>query len=265
MYGGISNGGGGGATNDMWTYDAGTDVFTQLHSLRAPLGGDGSGGDDFVYDSSRDIFIMPKMGGQEFWNHIAVYDPKTNAWELRTVSNGPTFPQKDVHYESMVFDPVTKHLIYPRRVATGRTATALTPTMDPNRWMPTQNGTFVEFDFETWSYDPDANTWTSLKSGVPNAPLYRHLFGLVYDSKNDAILLVGGSSDTWDKAEVQFNDVWRFDRANNAWVLLEPAGGVKPSDTIGAREARHCAYDPIHNVVLYLRRGGSLWAFRYKN
>lgn len=265
MYGGISNGGGGGAAFDMWTYDAGTDVFTQMHATNGPAGGDGNGGDNFVYDSHRDIFIMPKMGGSALWNHVAIYDPKTNAWEMRSVSNGPTFAKKAIHYESMVFDPVSKTLLYPRRAATGKTATSLTPGMDPNRWMPTEAGTYVEFMLETWSYDPDTNEWTNLRSAAPPAPLYRNLFGLVYDSKNDAILLIGGTSDTWDKAQVNFNDVWRYDRAQNAWTLVEPAGGVKPSDKIGQGEARHCAYDPVHNVVLYVRNQGTLWAFRYKN
>lgn len=97
MYGGISNGGGGGDQWDLWTYDGARDAFEKRNSAKRPPGGDSNGGDVFVYDSVRDLLLMPR--GPSTW----VYDMAGNAWEERKTPNGPPKPG---HYSSMAFDPV---------------------------------------------------------------------------------------------------------------------------------------------------------------
>lgn len=144
-------------------------------------------------------------------------------------------------------------------VPTGKKVDKLEAGMPPGRWRPTEKG-FDEFEFQTWSYDPDTNAWTNLKPATAPEPAYRQRFGLTYDSKNQAILLVGGSSNTWDSREEYFNDVWVYDAAKNTWTKMEPKG--KPG--VRGRECRHCAYDPVDNVVLFQPASGSLWAYRWK-
>ena len=102
MYGGISNGGGGGNQWDLWTYDGAKDTFKQWNAANpAKLKGDSAPGDIFVYDSLHDLLIMP-------WGTTTrVYSPTKNAWEDRATPDGPPKPG---HYSSMAFDPVAKLL-----------------------------------------------------------------------------------------------------------------------------------------------------------
>ncbi len=252
MYGGISNGGGGGNQWDLWTYDGARDTFKQWHTEKRPPGGDSNGGDVFVYDSVRDLLIMPR--GPLTW----VYDPTTNTWEGRKTPDGPLKPG---HYSSMVFDPVSQCVIYPRAVKTGKKAGRSGIGIAPGKWRRTEKG-FEEYEFQTWTYDPGKNLWTNRKPAQTPTPVYRHRFGLTYDTRNQRIILVGGSSDTWDQFEENFNDVWVYDAVKNTWTKMQPGGRQPPVRT---RECRHCAYDPIHNVVLFLNGQGSLWAYRYRN
>lgn len=251
MYGGISNGGGGGDQWDLWTYDGARDTFKQWHTEKRPSGGDSNGGDIFVYDSARDLLIMPR--GPLTW----VYDPKTNTWEGRKTPDGPTKPG---HYSSMVFDPASCCVIYPRAVKTGKKADKSEPSMTPGKWRRTEKE-FEEYEFQTWSYDPDKNLWTNRNPAQTPDHAYRHRFGLTYDTKNQMTILIGGSSDTWDQFEENFNDVWAYDAVKNSWTKMEPKGR-KP--LVSVRECRHCAYDPHHNVVLFLTNRGTLWAYRYR-
>lgn len=255
MYGGLSNGGGGGDSWDLWTYDSARDAFKKWDTRNRPPKGDSNGGDVFVYDSVRDLLIMPR--GRLTW----IYDPAVNTWEARKTPEGPVPPRPNNHYASMVFDPVSQCLIYPRAVPTGKKLEKLTPDLPSERWKPSEKG-YTEYEFQTWSYDPSKNRWTNRKPARSPVPVYRNRFGLAYDSRNQAILLIGGSSDTWDEREENFNDVWRYDVAKNTWTQLQPAG---PKPLVRVRECRHCAYDPTHNVVLFLTGKGSLWAYRYRN
>jgi hypothetical protein len=255
MYGGVSNGGGGGDVWDLWTYDGATDAFKKWDTRNRPPKGDGNGGDVFVYDSARDLLIMPR--GRVTW----VYDPTANAWEARQTPDGPVPPRPNNHYASMVFDPVSRCLIYPRAVPTGKRVDKLAPEMPPARWRASEAG-YAKYEFQTWSYDPGANKWANREPARAPAPAYRNRFGLVYDTKNRAIIMIGGSSDTWDDREVNFNDIWLYDTTKNTWAELHPTGRRPP---VRVRDCRHCAYDPQHNVVLFLTNKGSLWAYRYRN
>ena len=130
--------------------------------------------------------------------------------------------------------------------------------MSPSHWRPSEKG-YREYEFQTWSYDPDTNVWTNRKPPSTPEPAYRNRFGLTYDSKNQVIILIGGSSDTWDQQEQNLTDVWIYDPAKNTWTATDPAG---PKPKGKQRECRQCAYDPNANVVLFLSE--TLWAYRYK-
>ena len=159
----------------------------------------------------------------------------------------------------MVFDPIGKQLIYPRAVPTGKRADRLPKDAPPGRWCASEKRGYVEYEFQTWAYDAGSNKWTKRKTAGTPDPTYRNRFGLTYDSKNGAVILVGGSSDTWDRREENSNDVWVYGPAKEAWTKTEPKG---PRPKVPRREGRHCAYDPESNVVLFLNE--TLWAYRYK-
>ncbi|MBI4602517.1 MAG: amidohydrolase family protein [Planctomycetes bacterium] len=230
MYGGISNGGGGGDPWDLWTYDAKADRFTRAHSTGRPPGGDEAGGDVLVYDPLHDLVIVPR--GDTTW----VYGPGENAWEERKTPGGPPRPG---HYASMVFDAAARRLVYP---VSDRVA-----------------GTFT-----TWTYDPESNRWERLaeRHGEPR-PSPRWRFGLAYDSRNAVVVLIGGSTDTWDEKEEYFNDVWVLETSRGTWRKMDP-GPPLPEGRNAWRDCRHCAYDEADNAVLWMPPYGDLWAYRYR-
>lgn len=255
MYGGISNGGGGGDQWDMWSYDGKNDQFQQANSTGRPQGGDECGGDVFIYDSLHDIIVMPR--GQSTW----VYSPQQNAWEERKTPDGPGRPG---HYGSMTFDEAAGRLVYPVCEPTGNTSDAhqRPPATPATFWRKDGSGEFHEHAFVTWTYDASTNRWEklTLEAGGPN-PSPRWRFGLTYDARNRVVLLVGGSTDTWDDTEAYYNDVWVLDTVGGRWSKTKQAGS-KPN--VSQRECRHCAYAAVDNVVLWLPAGERLWGYRYR-
>ncbi|MEX0700978.1 MAG: hypothetical protein WD069_02675 [Planctomycetales bacterium] len=253
MYGGISNGGGGGDQWDFWSYDGRTDVFTQAHSKNRPRGGDSNGGDSVVYDSKHDLLIMPR--GEKTW----VYRIAENEWEERETPDGPPRPG---HYWSMVFHEAAGKLVFPLAQPTGRVvqAAARPPATSTTFWMH-ERDRYHECEFATWTYDAAANQWQRLQT--EGAPSSRWRCGLAYDSKNRVVILVGGSTNTWDRDEEYFNDVWVLDTRKAAWTRMDPVGPL-PTGRNAWRDNRHCDYDAEHNVVLWQPSGGNLWAYRYK-
>lgn len=244
---------------DLWTYDGAKDTFKQWHAEKRPPEGDGpntwvNGGDTFTYDPLHDLLIMPR--GKTTW----VYDPTANRWEGRKTPEGPVGPG---HYASMVFDVSAKRLVYPAMEPTGRTAKAeqRPPATDRTFWKH-KGDIYHECTFATWTYDPATNRWEKLPlpEDAPR-PSPRWRFGLAYDSKNEVVILVGGSTDTWDRDEKNYNDVWVLETKTGRWTKMDPPGKQPP---VQVRECRHCAYDSHHNVVLFLNNRGPLWAYQYR-
>jgi hypothetical protein len=77
------------------------------------------------------------------------------------------------------------------------------------------------------------------------------------------VILIGGSTDTWDEEEEHYNDVWVLDVARAAWKRMEP-GPPLPAGENAWRDCRHAAYDEADNVVLWMPPYGDLWAYRYR-
>jgi hypothetical protein len=262
MYGGISNGGGGGDNYDLWTYDGAKDTFKKWNAAnRAQLLGDSAPGDVFVYDSANDLLVMP-------WGKTTrVYDPNKNAWQDRPTPDGPGAGR---HYANMVFETVKNRVIYPTLGGTGRKVPAgqKLPENPKSLWWATtwqENGKEVkgvqEVVMTTWAYDAKINKWQKLDIKPEDGPSARQRFGMAYDSLNKVAILIGGSDCTWDEKEKHFNDVWAFDPAKDSWTEMKPAG-TPPA--VRDRECRHCAYDEKDNAVLFLTSSTGLWAYRYK-
>jgi hypothetical protein len=261
MYCGISDGGGGGNNYDLWTYDGAKDTFKQWNAANpAKLKSDSAPGCVFVYDSAHDLLIMP-------WGETTrVYDPNKNAWEDRKTPGGPPPPG---HYGNMVFEPVKKRVIYPVGMKTGKwqegkERPASTPTAVWRGGKRQVEGKTVrgseEYAFSTWAFDVEASSWRKLELKPEEQPSPRWRFGITWDALNKVVLLVAGSSDTWDDKEEYRNDVWAFDPAADKWTEMKAAGGPPVHD----RECRHCAYDEADNAVLFLTAKAGLWAYRYK-
>ncbi len=257
MYGGISDGGGGGDPWDLWTYDAGADRFTKAESKNRPAGRDGNAGDVIVYDPIHDLVIMPR--GDETW----VYKPTDHTWEARKSSG---VPPKPGHYASMTFDLSAGLLVYPVSVPTGRSSDAnqKPPGTSTTFWRRNGEQGYIEQTFTTWLYEPALNKWeqSSPPADQPR-PSPRWRFGLTYDSKNQIVFLIGGSTDTWDQTEKYFNDAWVFHTMDRKWEQMKPPAPL-PHGGNAWRDCRQCAYDEADNVIFWQPCDGRLWAYRYK-
>jgi hypothetical protein len=253
MYGGISNGGGGGDPWDFWAYDGKTNAFTQANSKGRPRGGDDSGGDVFAYDPIHDLIVMPR--GPSTW----VYQPGVGSWEERKTPDAPPGPG---HYGSITFDVAARRLVYPVNLPTGKTADERPEDTDTTYWRHSdRTKKFHEYAFQTWTYDPAEHVWANLRP--PQQPPPRGRFGLAYDSKNKVVILIGGSTDTWDDHERYFNDVWVLTTGHATWTKMNPPPPL-PKGHEAWRDCRQCAYDELDNVALWQPPNGHLWAYRYK-
>jgi hypothetical protein len=125
--------------------------------------------------------------------------------------------------ETWCYDPATKkwtNLKPEGEVPSGRSDAGMAYDPRSGRFF-LFGGVDEEFNCldDTWSYDPNANTWTKLAStGV--GPSARSGLGLAYDPHHKTIILFGGI----DSQYVCYGDTWSFDPAEGTWTQLEPVG-----------------------------------------
>jgi hypothetical protein len=92
--------------NDIYTYDAGANIWTKLSpSGNRPSGREKAG---FAYDSADNIFLL--YGGHNdsgetnpIFNDTWVYDPVANAWTQLSPAQSP--PAQDAPFERLAYDP----------------------------------------------------------------------------------------------------------------------------------------------------------------
>jgi N-acetylneuraminic acid mutarotase len=168
--------------NETWAYDAAANTWIRL----SPLGTLPAKrmGHSLVYDpASHRVILFGGFGGPSATtgadlNDTWAYDPAANTWtQLTPAGNLPAARQG----QAMVLDPRSGDLI----LYGGSDGVA-------------------ELD-DTWSYDPNANSWTELEP-LGGAPAGREDHVMVYDEASATISLFGGSDllrsmhfgDTWD-------------------------------------------------------------------
>lgn len=109
---------------------------------------------------------------------------------------------------------------------------------------------------ETWTWDPKTNLWKNMQPRQqPPAGVWGS--GFVYDPFTQMLLLHAGRKTSQYGGE---DDAltWAYDLKSNTWSDLGAGGPGNP--WVGAM-----AFDPEHNVVVVFQfRGGSVWAYRYK-
>src|ERR1019366_1853710 len=101
------------------------------------------------------------------------------------------------------------------------------------------------------AYDPKANTFRISDNAYPGKPSKQIMGGLVFDSLNRDMILIGGVS-----KETGTMPTCVYDRKEDVWIDLN----ANNLGTMGVGQDT-CIYDPEHNVILELIRGV---AYRYK-
>jgi N-acetylneuraminic acid mutarotase len=207
--------------NDVWSYDAVANTWSQDKSsgtLPSPRGGvaaayDLTGGRVITFGGSANV-------GAPFGDTWA-YDPVAHTWtELKPPK---AVPPRRVG-GAMVYDPSKRRLIL--FGGFGDTGATLN---------------------DTWAYDPVANIWTELKPLRGARPPARDAPSLAYDSTGGQLILFGGL----DAAGTVLDDAWAFDPAASSWTQLEPSG-IQPH----ARVGQIMVYDQKSSRLIMF--GGSL-------
>lgn len=208
-------------------YDLKTDRF-----VKAPRGGVPSEelaqiGCLLTLDPERHLVVLPHK--DRTW----VFDTQKAAWSIR---QSPDSPGKSYEYTRQVYAKSKKVFLALARV-------------EKEKGKP---------ENRTMSYDPAANQWNDLDA--KNQPPFRgSKYGLVYDSKNDVVLLLGGG-ENWNQG--WRNDLWVYLVQENRWEKLTPRvvdakEGPKFLDNMPS------AYDERHNAIIFTD-GNAPWAYRYK-
>ncbi len=176
--------------NDTWTYDLGTDTWTnQNPAVRPPARSEHA----MAYSSKADKVVVfggltRTPGGAEIRNNDTwTYDLTTNTWTRMAPVRAPS-PR---WYPVMAYDPKADvFVLFGGATQPGDSA-------------------------ETWSYDLNTDTWTSMNPANP--PAGREIPGFVYDAKADRFVLFGGKT-----ASRVNGETWSYDYANNTWALRIP-------------------------------------------
>jgi len=114
------------------------------------------------------------------------------------------------------------------------------------------------FNDETWSYDYNTNTWFNMYPG--SRPSYRRSHAMVYDPRDDRVVLFGGYDGGY-----YYGGTWIYDYYNNSWYQSYPAMAPSP------RESPAMAYDSVNDRVILFGgwandgRNDETWAFDYRN
>ena len=164
LFGGVS-------LNDTWTYRASTDTWVEKHPATTPPA---KGIQTMVYDSASGVMVLFITNAIEYGslNETWTYNASTDVWTNMTTSISP--PGRTGH--AMAYD------------------SALGVTLVFGGWW---NNTPHD---DLWAYKASTNTWTELNPASKPGPRSGSM--MVYDSVNDAVVLLGGGyriicSDTW--------------------------------------------------------------------
>lgn len=245
-----------GTPEGYYTYDAQLDRFTLVRST-------GSGANQnchMVWSPDHDLAINPAERATQ------VFDFATAAWSSRPSAEcpGPMYVYQRLAY-------VASKRAFLRLVdgATGRTsaekpADALSAKDAAGKaqtyWSEDKAAKlWREKSLRTFLYDPSANTWTDLKPAV-SPPFRDSKYGLVYDAKNDAVILVGGDIG-WNGPAC--NDMWAYSVTGNEWSRIEPQYAPESKQRVNFQEAMMSDYDSRHNVIIF-RSARVVWAYRYR-
>lgn len=224
-----------GLCNDTWAYDYNTNTWINKTPSISPPARDAHG---MVYDTQSEKIIM--YGGRnttiyqnvterDFLHDTWIYDYETNTWENVTPSISP----EGRWFFDMVYDSKAD-----------RTILFGGGTKDFNE-------TEIGIKNDTWAFDLESMTWSQLDT--INSPSPRGYLNMVYDTKANQTVLMGGSygaggGDSWE--DILLNDTWRFDYSTKTWT------DVSTNNFPGHRMRHTMVYIEEEEIILLF--GGQL-------
>lgn len=193
---------GGAPAGGTWAYDVQTNRWTDMNPSDSPPV---TIGHAMTYDAESDRVIL--FGGddgfrdrQETW----AYDFNSNAWTNRKPAPAPA--ARSSH--AVVYNRQSDRMIL----------------------FGGCSGFPCQQLGDTWAYDFNTNTWTSMNPSIGPGARYGH--ALAYDVKFEKCILFGGYDGH------HRDDTWAYDYNSNSWTLMIPP--LAPS----ARRAHAMTFDP---------------------
>ncbi len=271
---------------EFWSYDVVKDQWQLLldqAAADAPGLPRGRCKPGMAYDSRRKLVWMTT--GQERHDHyhanlgsggLWAFDPARHTWWRA----GPAPDEESAHVrvsqtevEYMAYDPHSDALFAPARSDTGwewmflefpLAGVAFGQGAAHDNWrgrrIPAQDNTMGALSFavdtrrnrailylpdkgETWSYD-FAQKRAERLARQPLPP--KCVFGMLYDARNDKVVLFGGYSDYEGLPTAKpLNDLWVFDFASKRWTKPALAGSFPPP-----RKGETIVYDSYNDVIV---------------
>ncbi|MBI3949619.1 MAG: hypothetical protein HY314_04095 [Acidobacteria bacterium] len=198
----------GGEPGETWAYDFDTNTWTNMNPPVAPTV---TMAHAMAYDAQSDRVIL--FGGDDGFvekGDTWAYNFNTNTWTIMNPSLAPS--ARSAH--AMAYDAQSDRVIL---------------------FGGCSGFPCLQFG-DTWAYDFNTNTWTSINPTI--APSQRSSHTMTYDAQSDRIILFGGYDGT-HKA-----DTWAYDANTNTWTNMSPS--LAPA----ARRSHAMAYDAQSDKVV---------------
>jgi hypothetical protein len=207
--------------NGLGAYDAALDRFYPCANATAMAKAySGEPAKFFAFDPDKGHVIASASGGKG----IGVLDVATRRTELLKAPDAmPSWDQ--YRPPAFAYDPVAKRLLC----------------------------THPDLQWKLLSYDFAANKFDLADTPYPGQPSKQIMGGLVFDSLNRDMIVIGGIT----RDTKQAMPTCRLDRATNRWVDLN----AKDLGLLGVGQGT-CVFDPEHNIILDVITGA---AYRYKD
>jgi N-acetylneuraminic acid mutarotase len=231
-----------GFLNDTWSYDFGTNTWTNVSTAIAP---DQWLQPGMAYDSAADrSVVFADVWQPAYLIDVWSYDLTTDIW----TNIGPGTKPLARAWHAMVYDSRADQTVVFGGACLGNVTgvlsnetlvydfnTSVWMNMSPVKAPSARANLSMAYDSaadrivlfggltaawdilnDTWSYDLATNTWTNVSPTI--SPAARAWGAMVYDSAADRIVLFGGRTATGDV----LNDTWSYDLATNTWTDLSP-------------------------------------------
>ncbi len=276
-----------GFTNSTWSYEYGTNTWTNITPRVGPSPRAGAG---IVYDSRADRVIV--YGGSISNFGVArdtwVFDYTNDTWTNVTSASGPG-PRS---LSNMVYGSAAdRTILFGGAGMFGPLGDTWSYDYETNAWtMLTANspgalfapsmaydstadrvvlfggaifsGPNIIWKNDTWALSVADQTWTNTHAST--SPAGRGGAPMVYDSQSDVALVFGGANTFGSTPSGYFNDTWAYNATKNGWTDISPVHSPSP------RVLSALAYDPVADrAVLFGGASASgipyadAWAFQY--
>ena len=262
--------------SDTWVYNYSCNLWTYMNPITHPIARDDH---SMIFNSNLNCsFIFGGDVNYENDNSWWMYNYSSNTWTSSTsipiARSDHLMVYDSTHNQIILFGgiDIDHNHLYDTWIYTcsNNSWTKMKPLNQPSVWM----GHSMVYDSthdqvilfggiddaynrnrDTWIYTYSNNSWMEINPSTH--PTARAYHTMIYDSKNDQVILFGGSDNSYNI----LNDTWIYTYNNNSWENMNSI--TSPSVGMG----HSMVYDSTHDQVILF--GGlyrnETWIYKYNN